>query len=119
MVRIDSLSFGSIVIDGKKYRHDVIIYPSGMVKRRKGGFLMFGGHNIRKDEIEELYNSNPEVIIIGTGTSGKAKLSEEGKSFLKDKGLEVFEASSYEAVKKFNELTSLGKKVGAIFHVTC
>lgn len=119
MVKIDNLSFGSIIIDGKKYRHDVIIYPNGEVKRRKGGFFMFGGHTIKREEVEELCNSNPEVVIIGTGTSGKAKLSEEGKSLLKSRGLEVFEASSYEASKKFNELVGLGKKVGAIFHITC
>ncbi|MGP3667268.1 MAG: Mth938-like domain-containing protein [Candidatus Bathyarchaeota archaeon] len=119
MVKIDNLSFGSIVIDGKKYKHDVIIYPNGVVKRRKGGFLLFGRHTIKIDGIEELYNSNPEILIVGTGTSGKAKLSEESSNFLKNKGLEVFTASSYEAVKKFNELTGLGKKVGAIFHVTC
>ena len=57
MARIDEFSFGSIVIDGKKHRKDVLIFTDGTVKKRKGGFLMFGSHNIKKEEIEELAQS--------------------------------------------------------------
>ncbi len=37
MAKIDELAFGSIVIEGKKYRRDVLIFADGMVKKRKTG----------------------------------------------------------------------------------
>ena len=38
MAKVNSFSFGSIVVDGKKYRHDLFLLPDGTVKQRKGGF---------------------------------------------------------------------------------
>ena len=48
MVKVDSLSFGSITVGGRKYRRDVILLPDGTVKQRKGGFWIFGSHKINK-----------------------------------------------------------------------
>ena len=39
VAKIDELSFGSIVIEGRKYRRDVLIFADGTVKKRRGGFL--------------------------------------------------------------------------------
>ena len=54
MAKIDELIFGSIVVEGKKYRRDILIFADGTVKKRKSGFLMFGSHKIKKQELEEL-----------------------------------------------------------------
>lgn len=37
MAKIDGLIFGSIVVEGKKYRRSVLIFADGTVKRRKAG----------------------------------------------------------------------------------
>ncbi len=75
MVKIDELTLGSIVVVGKKYRRDVLIFAGdGTVKKRKGGFLMFGSHEIKKRELEELSQGQPETIIVGTGTNGAAPI---------------------------------------------
>ena len=37
MAKIDELTFGSIVIGGKKHRRDVLIFADGTVKKRKAG----------------------------------------------------------------------------------
>jgi len=52
MAKIDKFSFGSIAIDGKKYSRDVLLFANGMVKKRKGGFLMFGSHGIKKKKLK-------------------------------------------------------------------
>jgi hypothetical protein len=44
VAKIDELSFGSIIVEGRKYRRDILIFADGTVKRRKDGFLMFGTH---------------------------------------------------------------------------
>lgn len=35
MAKIDELTFGSLVVEGKRYRRDVLIFSDGMVKRQK------------------------------------------------------------------------------------
>ncbi|HUV53409.1 MAG TPA: hypothetical protein VMW64_10110 [Dehalococcoidia bacterium] len=57
MAKIDSISFGSIVVDGKNYRRDVFLFPDGSMKQRKGGFRIFGGHNIKRQELENTLKS--------------------------------------------------------------
>jgi hypothetical protein len=37
VAKIDELIFGSIVVEGKKYRRDVLIFTDGTVKKRKAG----------------------------------------------------------------------------------
>ena len=37
MAKIDELTFGSMVVEGKKHRRDVLIFSDGMVERRKAG----------------------------------------------------------------------------------
>jgi len=119
MAKIDKFSFGSIVIDGKKYSRDVLLFANGMVKKRKGGFLMFGSHNIRKEEIKELAEDRPEAVIIGTGTSGKASLAPEVEDWAKEKNLNLIVQPSHEAVAKLNELRGQKKEVAALIHITC
>jgi len=118
-VKINSISFGSIIVDGKKHRHDVTIFPDGQLKRRKGGILMFGSHVFKRKEFEEMHERGAEVLVIGTGTSGVAKVAEEARKFAEESKIEPIELLSVEAIKKFNELVAEGKKVGAIIHVTC
>jgi len=38
VAKIDELTFGSIVIEGKKYRREVLIFADGTVKKRKAGY---------------------------------------------------------------------------------
>ncbi|MDY6856287.1 MAG: MTH938/NDUFAF3 family protein [Thermodesulfobacteriota bacterium] len=119
MVNVDSLRFGSIVINGKKFRHDVTLSPDGTVKRRNGGFWMFGGHSIKEEEVSQIVNEGASSMVIGTGTSGVAKLTKEALSFIDKNKIEMVSLPSKEAIIQFNKLTEEGKKVGAIIHVTC
>ena len=119
MVKIDELTFGSIVVDGKKYRRDILILADGTVKKRKGGFLMFGRHEIKKRELEELSQGQPETIIVDTGTSGAAHVAREAESWAKGENLSLMVQPSNDAVAKVNELAEQKKKVAALIHITC
>lgn len=112
MAKINSSSFGSITIDGKRYEHDVYILPSGKVEEREHG------HTFSKDQVEYVLKENPEAVIIGKGVSGCADLSSEARTLLEDKGIEVIEANTPDVKDKFNQLSKT-KKVAAIIHVTC
>jgi hypothetical protein len=112
---IDRCEFGSIVIDGKEYASDLIIYPDGHVDepwRRKAG------HRLSSDDIDNLIESEPEVIIAGTGVSGLMKPDRELEKLLHQKGIKFLPAPNMKAMELYNELCA-SKKVGACFHLTC
>ena len=119
MTTVNSFKFGSIVLDGKKYSRDVFLFPDGGIRKRKGGFWKFDSHSIRREEIEELVKSTPDVLIVGTGTDGAAKLNQDADAFLKGSEVESVVIPSQEAVDKFNELSAQGKHPAALIHITC
>jgi hypothetical protein len=114
-MRIDDYSFGSLVINGKPYTSDLIIYPDGKIEehwRRKRG------HELCLDDIHGLIESAPDVIIAGTGVSGRVTSDEDFQKGLSALAIEFISAPNEKAIETFNEL-SPKKRVGACFHLTC
>nr|QNO57384.1 hypothetical protein MLPLCDNK_00006 [Methanosarcinales archaeon ANME-1 ERB7] len=68
--------------------------------------------------MEHVLKENPEVVVIGKGTSGMASLSDDSKALLEERGIEIIEADTPEIRDKFNEISKT-KRVAAIIHVTC
>ena len=112
---IDSYAFGSIAVDGKKFTSDLIIYPDGRVET---SWWRKAGHRLAIDDIDELIKSKPEVIIVGTGSSGLMKPEKELEKLLQQRGIELIATLSRKAVAIYNDLSSK-KLVGACFHLTC
>ncbi|MDI6688473.1 MAG: MTH938/NDUFAF3 family protein [Desulfobacterales bacterium] len=112
---ITGCSFGVIVIKGKQYNSDLIVYPDGHIEdswyRRKG-------HSLSLDDIGKLVESKPEVIIAGTGVSGLMRPEVGLDKALLKKGIEFIAQPNQKAMKTYNELSSI-KKIGACFHLTC
>ena len=119
MAKVNSFKFGSIVIDGKQYGYDVVILADGTVKEREANKAKFGGHIIGKAEIKELAKTKPETIIVGTGTSGMARVSLDAQLYSADANLNGVVLPSSEAIVKLNQLVDEGKRVAALIHITC
>ena len=119
MAKVSRFDFGCIVIDGKEYDYDVVVLPDGTVRQREASKAKFGGHTIAKAEIEELAKAKPETIIVGTGTSGIAKVSPEARLYGREAKLNLVVLPSSEAAAKFNQLVHEGKRAAALIHVTC
>ena len=119
MAKIDELTSGSIVIDGKKHSRDILIFADGKVRKRKGDFLMFGRHEIKGRELEELSHGQPEVVVIGTGTDGAAHIAAEAESWAKANSVRLLVQPSYDAIVRLNELAEQKKKVAGLIHITC
>ena len=81
---IDSYSFGNITIDNQKFTKDLIIFPDHINSnwRRKTGHLLL------EDDIAEILDYKPEVLIIGTGANGLMKVDDKVKDKLKTLGIE-------------------------------
>jgi len=112
---IEECSFGSIVINGRRHRSDLIIYPDGRIRepwyRNRGHYLSF-------QDIKDLAHSAPDVIVSGTGMSGGVKPDPNLGDILAERDIEFVFAPNPEAVERFNQLAK-DKRVGACFHLTC
>ena len=112
---IESYAFGSIVIDGRRYTSDLIIYPNGKIT---AGWWRQSGHLMTEADIAGLIAADPEVIVVGTGASGMLKPARGIEKVLEQKGIRMIAAPCSQALNHFNELNQ-SKKVGACFHLTC
>jgi hypothetical protein len=112
---IIAYEFGSIIVDGKEYTTDIIIYPDGHVR---DSWWRKDGHRLSNEDLTDLIESQPEIIIAGTGAYGFMQPEEELKNQLQRRGIEFKSAPSGEAMKLYNELYGK-KRVGACFHLTC
>ena len=119
MQGIDSFKFGAIFIDGKKYKRDVFLFPDGTLRERKRGFWRLGSHSIKKEEVGELIEASPDIVIIGTGAMSRAKLTPDAESAVREANAELMVLPSKEAARKWNEQIGLGKRVAALIHITC
>jgi len=112
---IESYSFGKMVIDGREYTADLIIYPDGRIR---DSWWRVQGHRLTRNDIEDLVEENPEVIIAGTGAFGLMKPDQDLSVRLKEKGIEFIALPTEPAVRVYSK-TSREKRTGACFHLTC
>lgn len=111
---IEHYEFGKIIINGKKYNRDLILYPNKI----NDSWWRKEGHRLSIEDIEEIINEKPEVLIIGTGYMGIMEVPEKVIEYVKSNGIEIIIAKTSEACKKYNELYK-SKKVCAALHLTC
>jgi hypothetical protein len=117
--QIDSTSFGLITVEGKTYKHDILIRLDGHVEMREKQLskALYGtSHTVSLEEAKHIYEEGTEKIIIGTGQTGFVKLSEEAEDFFREKqcGIELFPTPL--AIERWNEVEG---RFSAMFHITC
>jgi hypothetical protein len=111
---IDSYSFGSITVSGRRYTSDVIIYPD----RVDSSWWRKTGHNLCMEDLREVTRYQPEVLVIGQGKPGLMKVGAELIERLRQQGIEVHAAPTAKAVKLYNQMSPDRKTVAAL-HLTC
>ena len=113
-MKIDSYSFGSLVVDGKMYTSDVIIYPG----RVDPSWWRKEGHLLQIADLADALNAKPQILIVGTGYSGMMVVSKETEYRIRSRGIDIYVATTGKAVELFN--TMQGKKTMiAALHLTC
>lgn len=112
---IESYNFGKIVIDGKTYKSDLIIYEDKI----EDNWWRQKGHNLSPDDIQEVIDTKPDILIVGTGYSGSMKVPKETKETIEDKGIKLIAEKTTRAVEIYNELSKKDKQVFAALHLTC
>ncbi len=77
------------------------------------------GHRVYPEDVTDILDENPEVLVVGTGYAGFMEVPGFLRSLLERKNIHLIAEKTPEAVKTFNHLRSQGKRVAAAFHLTC
>lgn len=112
---IQSYSFGSMRVGGKKYRQDLIIFPDHI----KDSWWREEGHSLSLNDLKEVLRFQPDTLVVGKGASGIMKVPSEVKELLEEKGIKVITEETTQAYEIFNQLLREGNKVVGAFHLTC
>lgn len=112
---VEAYDFGQILIDGKPYRSDVVIWPD----RVDCPWWRAEGHSLVPDDLPEVLASPPAQLIIGTGFYGRLQVPDETLATLQELGIQVRIAETRLAVAELNRLREDGADVVAALHLTC
>jgi hypothetical protein len=111
---IDSYHFGTITVDGKRYMHDLIIYPDRVGDK----WWREEGHSLSPTDVWEVLQSLPEVLVIGQGSVGRMDVPDETLERLRQAGIEVIAEPTGRACETYNQLRDKRRVVAAL-HLTC
>jgi len=114
-MEIEDFSFGRIVVDGVAYTSDIKIIGGKVI----AGWWRKNGHKVEIEDIQEMIDAPPEVLVIGKGEPGLMTASASLRQLLKSYEIELIEEKTIKAVQTFNRLSQAGKTVFAGFHVGC
>ena len=115
---VDTTAFGSIVIAGVRFDHDVIIRLDGQVSKRnrKLSKAVFGAsHTISLDEAQCVYEPGAGQLIIGAGQAGMVRLPKEAADYRAEKGCRVTLVPTPQAAQAWH--LANGDVIG-LLHVT-
>ena len=113
MSRIESYSFGHIVVDGEEATNDVIVLPDRVVHnwwRREG-------HSLVLDDLREVLDELPPHLVLGTGAYGRLHPDPAALERLRERGIEVEALPTAEAIERYEELNPA--ETAAALHLTC
>jgi len=112
--KIESYRFGFIRIDGKTHTKDLIILPDRVV----AGWWRQQGHTLRPDDLQDVFEGAPEVLVVGSGSFGHMQVPDHTRRQLKTAGIELIVERTGPACQTYNALRQT-RRVAAALHLTC
>jgi hypothetical protein len=112
--RVESYAFGRMVVDGEKHTNDLILLPD----RVEGNWWRNEGHRLSADDLDPVFDAEPDVLVVGTGANGVMDVPRETREAITDAGIELRIAKTGEAWRTYNDLQDERRAAGA-FHLTC
>lgn len=114
---IESYDFGVMVISGKRYTTDLIVYQGKVFD----GWWRKEGHRLYVEDLARIFSfePKPQVLVVGTGFSGLLKVSKDVEEALKSHEIQLIAQPTKDAVQTFNKILVSGKRVAGAFHLTC
>ena len=117
--RIDAVRFGTVIVDGAVYRHDIVILPGGEIRARPKELSkrLYGtSHTISVAEAEAVWQPGVGELIVGAGFLGRVHLSAEAAAYLSERQCQTTVLPLRQAARRWNEAEG---PVAGLFHITC
>jgi len=111
---IDSYQFGFIVINGKKYASDVIIFPDSV----RDNWQRKTSHQLCLEDIAGVITESPELLVVGTGAAGLVKVLPEVRDDFDARSIRLIVEATGKACHTYNQLCH-SQRVVAALHLTC
>ena len=111
---IDKYGFGKIVIDGKLYRNDLIIYQDKVDDK----WWRKEGHTLQPEDITDIIAQKPDTLVVGIGTDKRMKIKPETLQLLQENNIALIAEDTMTACLTYNHL-KYRERVVAALHLTC
>jgi len=111
---IDSYQFGFIVVNGKKYASDVIIFPDSV----RDNWRRKVSHQLCLEDVAEVITESPEALVVGTGAAGLMKVLPEVHDDFDARSIKLIVEATDQACHTYNQLCH-SQRVVAALHLTC
>jgi hypothetical protein len=112
---IDSYDFGRMVISGKVYSSDLIIFPDKILS----SWWRKTGHRLCMEDLKEVLKEDFDILVVGTGYMGLMKVEKEVIEHAHAQGFHLRIEKTRKAVEAFNRLSGQKKRTIGAFHLTC
>ena len=123
----EETGFGYVVIAGRRYDHDVVVYPDGRVERRtakhrsKPEADRYQHTPLSGRELAyyiERSGAKPDCVVVGTGQSGAMKVTPEAAELASRIGARLVAVETSRLPKACGELRGCERPL-IVIHVTC
>ena len=112
--RIQEYQFGRTVVDGERHTRDLILLPERVV----ANWWRQEGHRLSVEDLQDVLDAAPEVLVVGTGAYGMMQVPQETRQAVEAAGIELQAAPTGDAWQMYNDLQERRRTAGA-FHLTC
>jgi hypothetical protein len=103
-----------MVVDEETYTQDLILLPD----RVAANWWRKDGHRLDVEDLQEVLDAAPDVVVVGTGAYGRMQVPKETQQAIEAAGIELQAARTNQAWQTYNDLRERRRTAGA-FHLTC
>jgi hypothetical protein len=114
-VTLDATGFGWVETGGRRFDHDIVVYPDGRVENRYDG-LAGSNHRLEPDEARRVLDNTGADLVVGTGQYGLLRVAPATREMLEGLGVRLHVQTTPRAIETFNRIA--GPRC-AVLHVTC
>ena len=105
----------SMRVTGKTYTTDLKIIGNTV----KDNWWRREGHRLVSDDIVDILESRPDVLVVGTGYAGNLDIPASLRKDLSERGVRLLSNRTAEAVELFNRHGDKNENVAGAFHLPC
>lgn len=114
-MKIESCTFGKVIIDGAAYTRDVIVFPDRIQK----DWWRQEGHSLSVADLKTVFERKPACFIMGCGHSRVLKVPDATRQALAEAGIELIELDTKAACDELNQRFANNEDAACGLHLTC